>query len=220
MTKLASTIDPHGIAASMTLRADIYKIIMDHRPYAILETGTYNGLGSTSAILHGLKDANIDPFSFISIESNEKNHAEAEKNLLGENYKGTLVLMHSNSLPREIMPKMVYEVPDHVITDHSDPMKYLKEVPSDIDDDGIYRAMALLDNRPDLVLLDSAGHLGFLEFEYVCKLAESSFVLILDDTLHRKHYDTLEFIKAHPEDYNILKESKEKFGHAIVYVKN
>lgn len=217
--KLASQIDPHGIAASMTLRKDIYSVIMDYRPYAILETGTYNGLGSTSAILHGLKDANVDPFSLISIESNAENHRQAEKNLLGEKYKGTVLLMHANSLPSELMPRMVYDVPDHVITDHADPMKYTKEVPTDIEDDGIYRAMALMDNRPDLVLLDSAGHLGFLEFEYVCKLAESSFVLILDDTLHRKHYDTLEFIKAHPQDYNILKESKEKFGHAIIWVK-
>lgn len=217
--KLASQIDPHGIAASMSLRKDIYSVIMDYRPYAILETGTYNGLGSTSAILHGLKDANIDPFSLISIESNEENHRQAEKNLLGEQYKGSVVLMHANSLPSELMPRMVYDVPDDVITDHADPMKYLKEVPVDIEDDGIYRAMALLDNRPDLVLLDSAGHLGFLEFEYVCKLAESSFVLILDDTLHRKHYDTLQFIKANPSDFNILKESKEKFGHCIVWVK-
>jgi len=218
MTKLASQIDPHGIAASMSLRRDIYSIIMDIRPFSILETGTYNGLGSTSAILHALKDANIDPFSFISIESNKRNHREAEKNLSQETYKGTVVLMNANSLPDYMMPKMVYEVPDHVITDHADPMKYLKEVPEDIDDDGIYRAMALLDNRPDLVLLDSAGHLGFLEFEYVCKLAEKGFILILDDTLHRKHYDTLEFIKAHPEDFDILKESKEKFGHAIIWV--
>lgn len=217
--KLASQIDPHGIAASMSLRRDIYSVIMDYRPYAILETGTYNGLGSTSAILHGLKDANVDPFSLISIESNAENHRQAEKNLLGEQYKGTVVLMHANSLPTELMPRMVYDVPDDVITDHADPMKYLKEVPVDVEDDGIYRAMALLDNRPDLVLLDSAGHLGFLEFEYVCKLAESSFVLILDDTLHRKHYDTLQFIKANPSDYNILKESKEKFGHCIVWVK-
>lgn len=217
--KLASQIDPHGIAASMSLRKDIYSIIMDHRPYSILETGTYNGLGSTSAILHGLKDANVDPFSLVSIESNYRNHAEAEKNLLGEKYKGTVVLMHANSLPSEIMPRMVYDVPDHVITDHVDPMKYLKEVPQGIEDDGIGRAMALLDHRPDLVLLDSAGHLGFLEFEYVCKLSESSFILILDDTLHRKHYDTLEFIKQHPDDFKILKESKEKFGHAIIWVK-
>jgi len=218
MTKLASTIDPHGIAASMPLRADIRSIIIDHKPYNILETGTYNGLGSTSAILHGLEDAGVDGFSLISIESNRRNHSEAVKNIGGEQYKGTVLLMYANSLPERMMPKMVYEVPDHVITDHADPMKYLKEVPEDIDDDGIYRAMALLDNRPDLVLLDSAGHLGFLEFEYVCKLAEKGFILILDDTLHRKHYDTLEFIKAHPEDFNILKESKDKFGHAIIWV--
>jgi len=217
MTTLASTIDPHGIAASMSLRADIRNIIIDHKPYNILETGTYNGLGSTSAILHGLVDANVDGFSLISIESNRRNHAEAVKNIGGEQYKGTVLLMHANSLPTEMMPKMVYEVPDHVITDYADPMKYLNEVPDNIDDDGIYRAMALLDNRPDLVLLDSAGHLGLLEFERVCQLAEQAFILILDDTLHRKHYDTLKFIKQHPEDFDIMKESKEKFGHAIIY---
>lgn len=218
MIKLASQIDPHGIAASMELRKDIYDIIKSHRPLNIIETGTYNGLGSTSAILHGLSDAGINQFSFISIESNKENHANAVKNI-GKDHNGTVLLMHANSLPKEMMPKKVYDVPEDVITDHANPEMYLREVPTDIEDDGLFRAMALLDNRPDFVLLDSAGHLGFLEFEYVCKLSESSFILILDDTLHRKHKDTLDFIKANPFDFQIIKESKNKFGHAIVYVK-
>jgi len=36
----------------------------------------------------------------------------AAKNIGGEQYKGTVLLMYANSLPERLMPKMVYDVPD------------------------------------------------------------------------------------------------------------
>lgn len=217
--KLASQLDPHGIAASMELRQDIYSTIMEYRPMNIIETGTYNGLGSTSAILHGLEDANIIGFSFISIESDFNNFMQAEKNLNGITDKGTLLLLHAVSVPYHLLPTKIYDVPDDIITDHANPDRYLKEIPKDCKDNGLMTALVLMDYKPDMVLLDSAGHMGTIEFEYLIENVNSSFILILDDTLHRKHYRTLEIIKASPDRFKILKESKNKFGHAIILCK-
>lgn len=217
--KLASQLEAHGMAASMELRQDIYSIIMQHRPSSIIETGTYNGLGSTSAILHGLKDANIKGFSFVSMESNEEFYRQAKKNLEQETYNGSLLLLNMVSVPSYMLPVKVYDVPEDVITDHVNPDKYLNEIPDKVKDDGIATALSLVNFRPDLVLLDSAGHLGTIEFDYMLELCESPFILILDDTLHRKHYKTLEKVKMNPARFEILKESKNKFGHAIIQVK-
>lgn len=217
--KLASQLEPHGMAASMELREDIYNFIQDYKPRNVIETGTYNGLGSTSAILHGLKDAHGTQFSFISMESDPVFYNQARQNMEEEIYDGSLVLMNKISVPRHLLPSMVEDVPDDIITDHADPSRYLREVPKGIEDNGLMAALILLDYRPDMVLLDSAGHLGTIEFYYLLQHAVSPFILILDDTLHRKHYKTLAVIKAQPERFDILKESNNKFGHAIIQVK-
>lgn len=217
--KLASQLEPHGMAASMELRQDIYNVIQDAKSRNVIETGTYNGLGSTSAILHGLKDAHGTQFSFISMESDPVFYNQARQNLEEEIYDGSLVLMNKISVPKHLLPSTVSDVPEDIITDHADPSRYLKEVPKGIEDNGLMAALILLDYKPDLVLLDSAGHLGTIEFDYLMQHAIGPFILILDDTLHRKHYQTLEKIKADPERFYILKESKNKFGHAIIHVK-
>lgn len=217
--RLASQIDPHGIAASMELRQDIYSVIMQHRPKAIIETGTYKGLGSTAAILHALLDANIQGFSFVSIEANTGFYEEATKNVDSGAYNGSVLLLNAVSLPRTLLPAKVYNnFPDEVITDHINPDKYLNEIPSDVRDDGLMTALHLVNFAPDLVLLDSAGHLGTLEFDYLMDFVERPFTLILDDTMHRKHYNTMKKVKSSSR-FEVIKESREKFGHAIIEVK-
>lgn len=217
--KLASQLEPHGMAASMELREDIYNIIQDYRPRNVIETGTYNGLGSTSAILHGLKDAHRGKFSFISMESDPVFYNQARQNLEEEIYDGSLVLMNKISVPKHLLPVNVEQVPEDIITDHADPSRYLREVPKGVEDNGLMAALILLDYKPDMVLLDSAGHLGTIEFYYLIQHAAAPFILILDDTLHRKHYKTMAVVRTQPEKYTILKESKNKFGHAIIQVK-
>lgn len=219
--KLASQIDPHGIAASMELRQDILSVIMDYRPRNIIETGTYKGLGSTSAVLHGLKDANIQGFSFVSIEANKGFYDEAVKNLDPDSnqYKGTVLLLNAVSLPYDALPtKVSDDYPDDVITDHINSQKYLNEIPRGIKDDGLMTALHLVNFQPDLVILDSAGHLGLHEFNYLMDNVEGAFTLILDDTKHRKHYHTMEEVRR-DKRFNVLKESSYKFGHAIIEVK-
>lgn len=219
--KLASQVDPHGISASMELRQDILSVIMEYRPHSIIETGTYKGLGSTSAVLHGLADANIRGFSFISIESNKQFYQEAVNNLDPDSnqYKGSLLLLNAISLPLAELPtKVEYDFDDSVIVDHINPNSYLKEIPKDVKDDGLMTALHLVNFRPDLVILDSAGHLGTQEFIYLMANVDSPFTLILDDTNHIKHYKTMQMVRKNKR-YNIIKESNDKFGHAIIEVK-
>jgi hypothetical protein len=58
-----------------------------------------------------------------------------------------------------------------------------------------------------LVLLDSAGGVGFLEFKTVLQILEgSSFFIILDDIHHLKHFRSYAHIKSDPS-FMILGEN-------------
>ena len=69
-----------------------------------------------------------------------------------------------------------------------------------------------------LIILDSGGHMGFVEFEYVLSLLKGSCIFVLDDVYHVKHYKSLKMIQSDPR-FNILTLSKEKFGFCIAEVK-
>jgi hypothetical protein len=61
------------------------------------------------------------------------------------------------------------------------------------------------DHRP-LIALDSAGGIGFLEFQIVVeRMAGKGFVLLLDDTHHVKHYRSLQRVRAN-RDFRIIAE--------------
>lgn len=66
----------------------------------------------------------------------------------------------------------------------------------------------------DLIVLDSSGHLGFIEFNYILSLLRSPCIFVLDDTRHVKHFHSLKRIKE-DSHFNLLKESDEKFGFCI-----
>jgi len=78
--------------------------------------------------------------------------------------------------------------------------------------------MAEFDCRPDLVLLDSAGHIGFAEFEYFRKLLVGTCLLVLDDTMHVKHNRSMKYMDANPDRFKFLYRSTEKFGFCVAQV--
>lgn len=67
----------------------------------------------------------------------------------------------------------------------------------------------LLDAHADhapLIVLDSAGGIGFLEFQIVLeKMAGRRFALLLDDTHHIKHYRSLQHIRG-SRDFQVVAE--------------
>src|SRR5207248_1789299 len=84
-----------------------------------------------------------------------------------------------------------------------------------VQDDMLGRCIKECNGRPDFVLLDSAGHIGYQEFSYLVKLLEGPCVIALDDVYHIKHHKSLQQIQSDPR-FNILALSREKFGFCFV----
>lgn len=222
--KLTANYVPEGMTATEDLNSDIQTLVETIRPKNILETGTYFGLGTTMAIIDGMIKAGIDDFDFHTVEVNTEFYQKAKDNLralVPEGWLNTRVhLWNGLSLPKRYLPAIVHEVPEDIFTDYEDNEEYLREVQNAPEEALMKTIIQGFDHRPDLVLLDSAGHLGTIEFDFLMRLVDKRhpFVLILDDTLHRKHYQTLAKIKA-DQRFEILKESRDKFGYAIVKFK-
>jgi hypothetical protein len=83
---------------------------------------------------------------------------------------------------------------------------YHKEVSYDVEDNLLQTALEAFDMRPDLIILDSAGHMGFIEFMYLMKRIpqDHECLLALDDIDHVKHFDTMEMIRKNSGRFEIL----------------
>lgn len=175
----------------------------------VLETGTYLGTGSTMAIIEGLTRGGKE-FEFHTIEVNPGHYCQAEKNV--PKLRG--VNLHLGlSVPKEQLPQEVKfsKMPKDIIVDHRPQHRealYLSEVNHDVEDDLIGK---LLDRyTPELVFLDSAGHMGYEEYKYLMsKMKGKEFYLVLDDTGHVKHYRSAKEVKRKHE---IIFETEDKFG--------
>ena len=81
----------------------------------------------------------------------------------------------------------------------------------------LHFALAKLDFKPDLVILDSAGHMGLQEFKYLMDRVEPGFYLALDDTNHVKHYQTCKSLET--VDCELIFQTEQGFGSRIYYIK-
>jgi hypothetical protein len=70
------------------------------------------------------------------------------------------------------------------------------------------------EGQVDLVLLDSAGHMGFVEFNYLLTLLRKPCIVALDDIRHVKHWKSYAFIVADPR-FEVLEVGDERHGHVI-----
>lgn len=217
---LASDFVKNGVTVGNDFLKSIKWVIDAYRPMRVIETGTYLGQGSTRAIINALIDNKPD-WEFHTIECNKSFYDQARRNIFrmqNNNRWGYKVTMHNGlSIPEGLVPLEVdMDYPDNVFTDYHDTTVYNAEISGAVKDDCLGEALRVMDYRPDMVLLDSAGHLGTIEYDYLMQTVNPrhSFILCLDDTMHRKHYKTLQKVKSNPH-FAILRESTEKFGHAI-----
>lgn len=68
----------------------------------------------------------------------------------------------------------------------------------------------LINDTLALIILDSAAGIGFYEFTQVMKEMENkSFILVLDDIHHLKHFRSKEFIKQNPEKFEMIGLNEE-----------
>jgi len=185
----------------------------------IIETGTYMGTGTTRAILRGYPGGR----QFISIECNPVHFEIATNNLEGQSVE----LLNGLSIPRELLPAKheitfdSYEI--DTIVDHypkERQQKYYDECAYDVPDRMLDRAMLFCQHYPEMVLLDSAGHIGTLEYDYLMTLLPKGidFYLALDDTNHVKHEKTVRKIES-SDGWELVFHTDEKFGSRIYRIK-
>lgn len=192
----------------------------------IVETGTYQGLGSTLTICQALYDNGIPTDQFFSIEVNPTFYGQAYENLAGLGFKPRL--LRGLSVPRGMLPteadiqrETLDAVADaSVFIDHQPDKRvfyYHKETnfPNELDDllGFVIRSM---DGAPDLVMLDSGGHIGYVEFQYALTLIKHPCYFALDDVFHIKHCRSLKAIQSDSR-FKLLELSREKFGFCIAH---
>lgn len=176
----------------------ISKVIEDYGIESIVETGAYDGMGSSQLF------AKTD-LPFDTIECHGMNFIAAKVNL--ERFKKTVV-HHAYSLFLKDMLEFIKEDewtnnPEKMIElgikfDHENPRWYYTHELTDVVSKPS-RENVLLDlvsnEKRQLVFLDSSGGVGHLEFQRVLQLPLEFLknkVIMLDDINHIKHYRSVQ----------------------------
>ncbi|MEO5356696.1 MAG: ATP-binding cassette domain-containing protein [Nitrospirae bacterium YQR-1] len=215
-----------GAESTSDLALSVQEIFQKFRPLRIIETGTYQGLGSTTIITSALRDYGHDDAIFYSIEVNPQHHKAAVSNLTGNGLIGKVRLLNGLSVPRNIVPSKD-EIDDKfvkhlqytgIFVDYEENERvemYFKETDfPDLPDDLLGKCLSEFSYKPDFVVLDSAGHMGYVEFEYLIKRLPAPCIIALKDCFAVKHYKSFLHIKSDPR-FEVLKVSEEKYGFCI-----
>ena len=170
-------------------RDTIEEIITKYPIQEIIETGTFNGLGSTMVFAKTGK-------SVFSIECNQDNFAEAVKNLRAYH---NVCIFHALSLKKEELVKNLinedFELDVTKDSRHPKPF-YMREIAQMVAHENMLELL-IGNTRSQLVFLDSAGGVGFLEFKKVMELPKEQRIkkiLLLDDCNHIKHKRSVEYL--------------------------
>lgn len=219
------------------------KAIVEWQPEVAIETGTFLGTGSTRFLSELFLKHSIE--IFYTCEANWNYYIQAIKNLEKYPFTkalwGLTLKKHEARSFIENDPVLTeHELyPDVFIDDIGDPKQfYLNECDGYLNTERVGGIKGWLDrifkyskwsgqgllvkllekniNKRLFVILDSAGGVGFLEFQKVLDtLGNRQFLLLLDDTHHLKHFRSLEFIKNSP-NFKLLGLSKVN-GWALAF---
>ncbi len=219
--------DAAAIAEGSEFARAIRTLFARLRPAKLVETGTYLGTGSTLILCEALRDAGLsqDGRALVSIEVNPEFQAKARKNLAERGFFPRL--LSGLSVPRRLLPteadiqrETLDAPPDaSIFIDHQPEKRvfyYRKETDfPEAAEDLLGQVLREFGGAPDFVMLDSrAGHMGFVEFEYVLGLIQKPCVLALDDVYHVKHFRSLQMMQQDGR-FGIVELSREKFGFCI-----
>jgi hypothetical protein len=225
--------DPTTISPTSDFALNLWLLFNQVRPSRIVETGTHTGTGTTAIIASAIEDlveqdlVAHDAVKFFSIELNPSHVARAEANLRGSNLERYVTLLTGLSVPRELLPtpaeikeRCVDAIADlPIAADHHESdrvYRYYAETAGHegAEDDVLGKCLRAFDGLPDFVLLDSGGHMGYVEFDYLIGHLRGPCYLILDDVFHVKHH--LSFARmVQDRRFDIRCVNREKFGFAI-----
>jgi ADP-heptose:LPS heptosyltransferase len=137
-------------------------------------------------------------------------------------------LIHGLSVPRALLPcaevireKLVESiVGDGIYVDHDAAVRtqryYAETDFQGIPDDRLGHCIEDCDSAPDFVLLDSGGHMGNIEFNYLLDRLTAPCYIALDDVNHVKHRRSFQQILKDPR-FTLTVEVPEKFGFCIAH---
>jgi len=172
----------------------IYNLVKDEENKNILDSGTFNGLGTTKCIYDGIIDSSKKDFLVYSFECNFLRFMEAHNNL-SPLMKGFNIIYGTIISPIQIeYHKEKEEVKN------SNMIKWLTE---DIEhmEKCINYSNKVSSIFWDIAILDGSEFTGDEEFN----LIKNNFkYLILDDTRSYKHSRNREIILNNPDKYEII----------------
>ena len=204
----------------------------------ILETGTHVGLGSTSFIAEIFTTQSLAPKKFVTIEASYSNWRKAKHNLQGFPFVEPLWGLSTsrqealNFMKNDAAILNHYNYPDIFIDEVEDPITFysaeiyghlgrrmtnpIEELRQFVDRRRFYAGEDLLAHwlrvfrsYTPLVVLDSAGGVGYLEFNTVQKIMLTQpYVLLLDDIHHLKHFRSYRDVHA-SDKFEVLGENHE-----------
>jgi len=211
------------IQKDSTFEKLLLELIKTIRPQRIIETGTYKGEGTTKMIASALRDVNINHLEFYTIECNPENYKAAIVNLSNAQLLYFVKPLLGLSMPRSMLPSKqeIFESTilgidsDEIFVDHEEfdrVKKYYEETNfKTLPDDLIRFCLQEMKFQPHLIVLDSAGHIGNIEFNYIINKLKSECYIVIDDTKHIKHYKSYQQIQK-DDRFTVLYASDEKFG--------
>lgn len=220
----STSADLTQVARDSQFQRAIREVFATYRPQRIIETGTYLGTGTTAIIAQAIADYQIANARFISIEINPSHYAQACANLQRQGFSSVEVL-HGLSVPKSMLPSRaeierltVKDIEfDGVIIDHQEQeraAKYFQETDFQAPEDMLGLALERFDFQPDFVLLDSAGYMGNVEYNYLLSKLKAPCIIALDDVNHIKHRRSYLQIRSDPR-FELVRVADEKFGFAI-----
>lgn len=200
------------------------RTVREERTAHVIETGTFDGRGSTTFVAESF-DPCSPPERFVTMEVNRTSWLKARTNLARFPW---ITCLWGRSVPyRRALAFVRHDpalrfherYPDIFVDDPGDPIGfYTREVQGKLGgarreqpfrwlvdrafryggDGLLQRWLARLRRRKPLVILDSAGGIGYLEFMTLIEtMGENPFLLLMDDINHVKHFRSLAYIRSH-----------------------
>ena len=188
---------------SNEFRDVVKRLVNEYNINEVVETGTFLGTGSTKVFAG-------EGLNVFTIECNPNHLTQAVQNLEGFN---NVCFIHGLSLQREKLIKdlMSMDFPDGGIYDSTRPkVFYTQEVLQPVLVEDALSLFANNDKR-QLVFLDSAGGVGYLEFiefmSWPLNIRRNK-VLLLDDVTHVKHEKSVQSLRNWGFDVNISQDGR------------